>query len=351
MNNRRIRYASLDCFKIVAALLVVAIHISPLSSLNETADFVLTRIWARTAVPFFLMVTGFFVLPRCMKENGGRKYLLHALKKLGILYCAAVILYLPVNVYTGYFKGQDVGVKIVKDLMINGTFYHLWYMPAAITGLVVVYLLLKYLGYSWTIFSTLIFYVIGLFGDSYYGVIENVPVVKTFYDGIFSVAEYTRNGLFMAPVFLMMGYILAGAQKKAVGERFDRKDCAAGLAVFFVLLNMEGLTLHFFNVQRHDSMYIFLLPVMFFLFQLILYLPGKDLKTPGDLPMYIYILHPLCLILVRGVGQVLKLTKYIVDISYVNYIIVVFMTVIVSLAVIWIKQIVKKVMIDGKSLD
>lgn len=44
---------SLDYFKIIAALLVIAIHTSPLTSFNVEADFVLTRIIARTAVPFF----------------------------------------------------------------------------------------------------------------------------------------------------------------------------------------------------------------------------------------------------------------------------------------------------------
>lgn len=60
---------SLDYFKIITALLVIAIHTSPLTSFNVEADFVLTRVIARTAVPFFLMVTGYFLLPRYIWEN------------------------------------------------------------------------------------------------------------------------------------------------------------------------------------------------------------------------------------------------------------------------------------------
>lgn len=51
----------LDRFRILAALLVAAIHTSPLASVSEGADFFLTRVLARIAVPFFLMVTGQFV--------------------------------------------------------------------------------------------------------------------------------------------------------------------------------------------------------------------------------------------------------------------------------------------------
>ena len=54
----------IDFFKFIAALVVVAIHTSPLSSFSVDADFILTRVLARIAVPFFLMVTGYFVLPQ-----------------------------------------------------------------------------------------------------------------------------------------------------------------------------------------------------------------------------------------------------------------------------------------------
>lgn len=47
-------YAGVDYFRLVAALLIVAIHTSPLATYNETGDFILTRIVARVAVPFFL---------------------------------------------------------------------------------------------------------------------------------------------------------------------------------------------------------------------------------------------------------------------------------------------------------
>ena len=50
-------YPALDIFRLVAALLVVAIHTSPLWSVSELADFALSRVLARVAVPFFFMWT------------------------------------------------------------------------------------------------------------------------------------------------------------------------------------------------------------------------------------------------------------------------------------------------------
>ena len=59
--KQRKNYAAIDNFRLVAALLIVAIHTGPLESFHSTADFLVTYCVGRIAVPFFLMVTGFFV--------------------------------------------------------------------------------------------------------------------------------------------------------------------------------------------------------------------------------------------------------------------------------------------------
>ena len=52
---------ALDRFRLLAAVLVVAIHTSPLSTYTALGDFYLTRVLGRVAVPFFLMVSGYFL--------------------------------------------------------------------------------------------------------------------------------------------------------------------------------------------------------------------------------------------------------------------------------------------------
>lgn len=62
--NEKKSYAGIDDFRLIAALLIVAIHTSPLASFSETGDFILTRIFARVAVPFFFTTSGFFLVSR-----------------------------------------------------------------------------------------------------------------------------------------------------------------------------------------------------------------------------------------------------------------------------------------------
>ena len=174
-------------------------HTYPLLSISENADFILTRIIARIAVPFFLMVTGFFILPSLMTKKPNYEKVFKSIKKTLKLYLVAIILYLPLSIYSGQvtftFK------EIINDLLFNGTFYHLWYLPATIIALLLVVLLLKKLKLTTVFFITGILYLIGLFGDSYYGLIVNVPVISDFYNVLFKVFDYIRNGIFLAPIF------------------------------------------------------------------------------------------------------------------------------------------------------
>ena len=89
-------YAGVDYFRVIAALLVVAIHISPLANINETADFILTRIIGRVAVPFFFMTSGFFIFSDSQRSENRIK---NFLKKTTVLYAIAMIIYIPVNIY------------------------------------------------------------------------------------------------------------------------------------------------------------------------------------------------------------------------------------------------------------
>ena len=116
----------IDFFKFIAALVVVAIHTSPLSSFSVDADFILTRVLARIAVPFFLMVTGYFLLPQYLFEKSmDRRPLQHFLKKTVLLYGIAIIIYLPINFYAGQFEVTSIR-DFLRILFFDGTFYHLW---------------------------------------------------------------------------------------------------------------------------------------------------------------------------------------------------------------------------------
>lgn len=159
-------YLSIDSFRVVAAMLVVAIHTSPLTDFSDTADFILTRVLGRVAVPFFFMASAFFLYKKTTDGSLPYDRLLRFIKKTALLYGAAILFYLPLNVYNGSAAEWSAPSAFVKDLLFDGTLYHLWYLPASILGAFLSWQLLERLK-PWQAFSvTILLYAVGLFGDS-----------------------------------------------------------------------------------------------------------------------------------------------------------------------------------------
>ena len=106
MNNRQ--YGGLDWGRMAAALLVIAIHTSPLTAYSAEADWFFTRVLARTAVPLFFIISGFFLLPAYLftdkPDEQAQKRIRKFFLKNGRLYFAAVLLYLPLGFYAGLYQ-------------------------------------------------------------------------------------------------------------------------------------------------------------------------------------------------------------------------------------------------------
>lgn len=323
-------YGGLDIFKMIAAFLVVAIHTSPLGSFNATADFFLTRELARLAVPFFFMVTGHFVLSdRLWGQEKDFGPIWRYLGKTGLLYLISILLYIPIGIYAGHYEGLTP-FRALQMLLFDGTFYHLWYFPALLLGILLVCLLGRFCSLGVSLAVTAFLYLIGLFGDSYWGLIADVPGISQAYELGFQLFSYTRNGLFLAPLFLVMG-----AWLKRSGEKVKPVVNAVGFGVSFCLMTAEGLTLRYYDLQRHDSMYLLLPVCMFFLYRLLLSWNRKSVGAFRTISTWIYILHPGVIVVVRGVAKVVhqRATVFLVENSLIHYLVVCVGSTVAALAV------------------
>lgn len=323
-------YGGLDRFRIVSALLVIAIHTSPLASFHEGADFFLTRVLARIAVPFFLMVTGQFVVAGFLTSSTKgltrlRKYLWRTL----LLYIFCLLLYLPIGVYAGHYEDMDV-IKALRMFFFDGTFYHLWYFPACLLGVLLVCLTARVLSLKAMTVLAALLYVVGLFGDSYYGLAQKVPPLAAAYEFSFRISSYTRNGLFFAPIFLILGARIGIAERRqnrsetALEQNWQtdsRSRSFLGLLgiLSFAFMTGEAFLLRHFELQRHDSMYVALLPTMLFLYCWLLGVRKRSCRYFRLMSTWIYVLHPAFIVVVRGIAKPLKLTEPLVENSLVHY--------------------------------
>ena len=91
------------------------------------------------------------------------------------------MLYLPLNLYAGQLDGD-----FLRRLVMDGSFYHLWYLPGLLLGAPIARGLSR-LGPRAALPLAGALYLIGLGGDSYYSLACRLPALETAYQALFQV--------------------------------------------------------------------------------------------------------------------------------------------------------------------
>ena len=120
------------------------------------------------------------------------------------------------------------------------------------------------------------FYIIGLFGQSWFGFIvpirESMPLIWRALKTLSTVIVTTRNGLFFGFLFVAIGMLFA---------YYDVSISKTKTAILFVismmLMFIETFVLKSISFIRGSDMYLFLIPSAFFMFCLI-----KQIDLPDN---------------------------------------------------------------------
>ena len=81
---------NLDYVRLILSFFIIAIHTYPLSFLGDFQDYLFTRIIFRIAVPLYLMITGYYILKKSLKQ---KEVLINYLKKISTIYLSSIIIY------------------------------------------------------------------------------------------------------------------------------------------------------------------------------------------------------------------------------------------------------------------
>lgn len=310
----------IEQFRVLLAMMVVAIHCLPLHRLWPDGDILITLTLFRIAVPFFFMISGYYVFSDLATQNSypARQRVWHFIKKQLQVYLIATLLFLPLAWYSGMLGLNMPLGTFIQTLLVNGILYHLWYFPAIITGSLLVMGLLVRFSFKQVFFMAIGLYVIGLGGDSWSGLAAQTPLAS-FYSLIFQLLAGTRNGIFFAPLFLLLGVLARRfAQKSASPHRYSY------LMISLICLLLESYLLHHFTTPKHDSMYVFLPFVLLFLFPIIQQWQAPMIwKQAGRLSLWLYLLHPYTIAVTHFLSQKLPLLQN----NLINYFVVLGLTI------------------------
>lgn len=267
---RKRAYYSLDLFKYISALLVVAIHVNPFSDLSETFNAYFIADVARLAVPFFFACSAFLHFQK--RKSLNQVNLIRYEKRIGLLYLVWSVIYLPYILYS-IFSADSLWIgfiREVRDFFFTGSYYHLWFLPALMFGMFLLYEMIRRLSFSISALICLILYLVGYLINIFGALWLNVPLLNLIYNmyiGIFSTA---RNGLFFAPVFLLIGYLLANTR------RMNMKAAMLGFIFSYILLIAEVYLYMKLGLYNDLScMFLSLIPLTYFLMTVLLNLKLK----------------------------------------------------------------------------
>lgn len=275
-------FESIDIMKFLCAILVVAIHISPLGSNDSTIaklfNYGIQHYLARIAVPFFFMCTGFLVFRKTELESFSITVGIQYAKKTYKLYLLWTLIYSPfiIKGIMSHNRGVIYGlIGFIRNFLFVGSYTHLWYLNAsAFAVLLISILLYKRIRISWIVGGGLVLYLIGLLPQSYFGLFENFKAYPFIWNSakLFEkIIVTTRNGLFEACLFVGLGMLLA---YKPI--QLSAKVSSIGFCCSMLFMLFEVAMLTYCKWIRGYDMYLFLVPSSFFLFYFVSHIEVKN---------------------------------------------------------------------------
>lgn len=248
-------YSCIDIIKFLMSFFVVAIHIQPFVAFEQLSFYRFYDSMLRLAVPFFFMVTGFFLTKKMKKlpQDKWASVFFDAAKKKLRLYLIWTLIYFPLAVYGFVFiqhcSFAKAVVRYVLNLFFVGENYNswiLWYLLSAVYALMFFGILLKYnCSLKICVVAGIFVYMLGLGFDA---------VVHHFSDlrGVYILMAVFRNGRLATGFgFIGAGIIMANCKLPSL------RVMGIGFAVSF-------LAYAFFEEYTFAQTFLFIASLCFF---------------------------------------------------------------------------------------
>lgn len=324
-------YISLDYAKFAASLLIICIHLHPFASINGDFSYFFEMTVCRIGVPFFFMVSGFFLYEKIQDK----KYISTYIRRLLKIYFIYSILYFPQNALR-YCQSEDsLSMKllsILRELLITGTYAHLWYILAVIAAVVLLYIMINVLHLSAPIimvFSVLLC-LVGIAGNGYEGLFLSNSIIRKY----FNLFETTRNGVFFGFPFVFWGYWI-----KAHENALPRFPYGIFLPVFLLMSCLERREIKELNIFSEGDLMFSVVPLSIFFFLTILSvkLPASSEKGGIILRKLSGLIYGLHLLVMSYLGVGLKIFGLTIP-SHLNFCAVTGVTLLLSVIILKLKK-------------
>lgn len=216
-NKTKVRNNSLDVTKFIAALFVVGVHANFLNDISPAIAKVVNASFGRMAVPFFACVTGYFLTKHEKKDNRGW---IKNIKSLLSYYVVFSVIYIVWGFVKHEFSELSVGgfvYTIVKRFVMYGTYYHLWFFPCMILGVIILHFVIKWKCEKIFWIISVLCYVFGACTYTWYGIGEHfIPGLER----LMNWFDFTYVHRFTTAIlpFVFLGNYISSMENKWLSE-------------------------------------------------------------------------------------------------------------------------------------
>ncbi len=261
-------FCGIDLFKIIAAYLIILLHVSVFPAETVWYD-ILRQMITIVAVPFFFTASG-FVLSRRLR--GGFPA---AIKNNYVKYIVWSLIYLPFVIFGWCVNDAPIWYDItyyIRDFFLEGSYLTIWFLNALAIALLLEWILLKKLSSRTVFMISIPFFIVACLLSAYHQLLVdvlNLDLMSNFYYSVFSS---TKNGLLFGFPFVALGVWISDI-KTDKGVLF----WSGGLfASFFALVLEVVLRNSFFPNNKSVDFAIALIPFAFFAIMVATNIPIKE---------------------------------------------------------------------------
>ena len=338
MNNSGIKnnqslYA-VDIAKFVCAVAVIGCHTQVFSCFGDLANYFSFGVLFRVGVAFFFVCSGYFFFDKIeflqgkiIKSENNRKRLIQYLVRLTILYIIWSAIYFIFQ-FIQWLRSPDITffhllINFAKSFVVDGSYYHLWYILCLIYSIPLLYFLLRRINYKTVIISAVLLYALHL--------IINYNEIFNISSHISIVNKYLiLSGAFGQTLFIAIPLVASGGYIATNQCGIKKPESYFLLIISLLLLLAESALIYASSGKIDYSSYIiftFVTSVIGFLAVKNIDLNIKNKKafySVRNMSTLIYCLHPL----------IIKIVKNIINFDRINsiiwFLIITALTIIVS---------------------
>lgn len=295
------RNRSVDIFRYICAIMVVAIHTHPFEELNGSLSFVFTGVIPRIAVPFFFVTAGYYYIDNL--QRGKAKLFPYLFRILKTYFLWSCVYFIVDYITWGHLNLKGFLVNCIGGFTLWGSYMHFWFFPALIFSVCLTTLIYYVRGQKFLIPISLILYVIGCIGCSYKVLGMQIPGLSVFF--AWDSFTIVRRILMMGFPFFVAGGVVSKIEKYAKGRMLQAvQPCMLiGTVIIWILEVYAVIRLKWQeSIVITFGLYLLTVEVMLFLLEHPMPKCKELSKKCRILANQTYYIHPLIILVLDGIA-------------------------------------------------